>query len=347
MRFGLLYDFRNPVGSPRSTPALYAQTLDQIATAESDWGFDDIWVTEHHFIDDGYLPALLPMAAAIAARTSSVRIGTFVLLQPFHNPVRLAEDCAVVDNISNGRFLFGPGVGYRYPEFMSFNIDRRYRGSITDEAVQIMIKCWEEEEFSFEGEHFTFHNVRCTPKPVQKPRIPVWFGATQGEALRRAARLGDGLLHTIAAPPDAPARFVQHLKEYGKDWRNPHILNMSLLFTSENPERDWQLLAPSALYHAQGYATWYAQDQNWQQGTTPATFGGSYPHTIEDVERLGHYLVATPDEIIQHIKALYAQYPFEAFLYTAVWPGIDPEVHARSHQLFAEEVAPALRDLGG
>ena len=347
MKFGVLFDFRNPappLGSGRSTPDLYATILDQVQQAE-DLGYDDVWLTEHHFIDDGYLPSLAPMAAAIAARTSRVTIGFFVLLMPFHHPIRLAEDLAVVDNLSNGRLLFGLGVGYRYPEFTAFGIDRKFRGSITDEAVQIMIKCWEEEEFSFHGKHFNFEGVRCTPKPVQKPHIPVWFGATQGEALKRAARLGDGLLHTIAAPTDAPLKFAQHLKEYGKDWRNPHVLSMAFIHTTDYPQRDWDLLKPHALYHAQGYATWYAQDENWQEGTSEANFGGDYPHDYATLERLGHYTVGTPDQVIAKVKQVYAQAPFERFLFPALLPGADPALSARSLELFATECIPALRDL--
>src|SRR5215467_8784359 len=110
VRFGLWYDFRNPPQWQQPSDRLYAEILDQIAWAENH-GFDDVWLSEHHFIDDGYLPSLLPMAAAIAARTSKIRIGLSVMLMPFQNPARLAEDIAVVDIISGGRLDLGFGVG--------------------------------------------------------------------------------------------------------------------------------------------------------------------------------------------------------------------------------------------
>ena len=96
MKFGLHYDLRNPPGSRRRTPDLYRDTLRQIELAES-LGFDDIWLSEHHFMEDGYLPSLLPFAGAVAARMERVNIGTNILLMPFHHPIRIAEDCAVVD----------------------------------------------------------------------------------------------------------------------------------------------------------------------------------------------------------------------------------------------------------
>ncbi len=168
MKFGLWYDLRNPSQSGRRTADVYRDTLAQIELAET-LGYDDIWLSEHHFVDDGYLPSLLPMAAAVAARTRRVSIGTNVLLMPFHHPIRLAEDCAVVDNLSDGRFIFGPAVGYRLEEFATFGVPRRHRGSLTEEAIEVMQRCWTEEEFDYEGHHFSFRGVRCTPKPARMP----------------------------------------------------------------------------------------------------------------------------------------------------------------------------------
>ena len=219
MKFGLWYDLRNPVGAGRRLPDLYRDTLDHIVLAEQ-LGYDDIWLSEHHFTDDGYLPSLLPFAAAIAARTTRVTIGTNIILMPFHHPIRLAEDCAVVDNLSDGRFLFGPAVGYRVEEFAAYGVERRHRGSITEEAVEIMIKCWTEDEFSYHGRHFDFDNIRCTPKPVQQPHIPIWFGAMKGAAMHRAARLGTGLL---GGGPARYAAYIAALKEVGKDHEHPRI----------------------------------------------------------------------------------------------------------------------------
>lgn len=128
VRFGLWYDFRNPPQWRQSSDRLYGEILDQIAWGENH-GFDDVWLSEHHFIDDGSLPSIVPIAAAIAARTTRIRIASGVLLMPFHNPVRLAEDIAVVDVISGGRLELGVGVGYKFEEFDSFGVPFTERGS--------------------------------------------------------------------------------------------------------------------------------------------------------------------------------------------------------------------------
>ena len=334
MRFGLWYDFRNPEGSGRSFPALYRQTLDQIVHAES-LGFDDIWLSEHHFVDDGYLPSCLPVAAAIAARTERVAIGTNVTLMPFHNPIRLAEDCAIVDIISDGRFIFGPAVGYRTEEFETFGVPRRHRGSITEEAVEVMRRCWTEDEFSFHGRHFSYDHVRCTPKPVQRP-IPVWFGATQGAALRRAARLGDGLL----GGGRALQPYLEALREVGADPTGAHVASAprsGFLFCSDDPERDWAVLAPHALYQVQNYARWFSAAGQPAFGTPPVD--------LDDLVSRDLYLCGTPEQLREVIRSAHAQAPFERHYFWAIWPGVDPEMSTRSIELFAREVIPALRDL--
>ena len=112
VKVGYQFDFRNPPGSGLSFAELYRDMFRQAERAE-ELGFDSLWLTEHHFTDDGYLPSMIPMASALAARTQRVTIGTYVLLVPFYHPVKLAEDAAVTDVISNGRLRLGFGLGYR------------------------------------------------------------------------------------------------------------------------------------------------------------------------------------------------------------------------------------------
>src|SRR5216683_6335968 len=112
VKVGYQFDFRNPPGSRLSFAELYREMFRQAERAE-ELGFDSLWLTEHHFTDDGYLPSMIPMASALAARTQRVTIGTYVLLVPFYHPVKLAEDAAVTDVISNGRLRLGLGLGYR------------------------------------------------------------------------------------------------------------------------------------------------------------------------------------------------------------------------------------------
>ena len=189
IRFGLWYDFRNPAQWHQSSDRLYAEIFDQIAWAD-DNGFDDVWLSEHHFIEDGYLPSILPVAAAIAARTGRIRIISGVLLMPFHNPVRLAEDIAVVDVISGGRFELGVGVGFKLEEFESFGIPFKERGARTNQSLEIIRRALARETVTYKSEFFDFKNIKVGAR-------------TDPEALSTDLA---GRLHTGGAAPRRPLR---------------------------------------------------------------------------------------------------------------------------------------------
>jgi alkanesulfonate monooxygenase SsuD/methylene tetrahydromethanopterin reductase-like flavin-dependent oxidoreductase (luciferase family) len=172
MRFGVMEDFRNPVRWRRPFPAFYRQILDQITRLE-ELGYDNVWLTEHHFTDDGYNPALMTTAAAVAVRTERIRIGTFILLLPYQHPVLVAEEVANVDILSNGRFDFGIGQGYSYHEFNALCLDRAERGARMRESIAIIQRLFTEERVSFDGRFTRIKDARLSPRPVQAPHPPI------------------------------------------------------------------------------------------------------------------------------------------------------------------------------
>src|SRR5512134_1856883 len=176
LRFGVAYDFRNPSGSGMSTPELYARVLAQTELVDR-LGYDSIWITEHHFVDDGYVPSFVAVAGAIAARTLRVRISSDVLLLPFAHPLRLAEDLAVLDNLSGGRMELGIGMGYALHEFEAFGIPRSQRVSRTEEAVHVLRQAWSDQPVRFRGKRYAIDGVAVYPKPVQAGGLPLWMAA--------------------------------------------------------------------------------------------------------------------------------------------------------------------------
>ena len=193
LRIGVLYGFRNPPAAGLSFPEMYARVLQQIELVDQ-LGFDHVWITEHHFVDDGYMPSPLVMSGAIAARTARVAIGQDVMLLPFTHPVRLAEDLAVLDNLSNGRMMIGAGMGYVPSEFAAMGIPRAERRGRMDETLEIVRRALTEDRFDFDGVHFQLRDVRVRPRPVQ-PGGPPLFVAAMGEpGARRAARFDAHLL---------------------------------------------------------------------------------------------------------------------------------------------------------
>ena len=166
----------------------------ELAGACEDAGFDAFWVSEHHGWPDGYLPSPLIALAAAAATTSTITLGTGVVVAPLHDPIRLAEDAAVLDQLSEGRLVLGLGVGYLDREYRTFGVRSSTRGRRTAETVEVLRHAWSGETFSYEGMVITRDRVRVTPTPFCDEGIPIWLGGYADAALRRAAAIADGHL---------------------------------------------------------------------------------------------------------------------------------------------------------
>jgi alkanesulfonate monooxygenase SsuD/methylene tetrahydromethanopterin reductase-like flavin-dependent oxidoreductase (luciferase family) len=183
---------------PESLPQLYNNFLELGVMAE-ELGFDRVWLSEHHFAEDDWDPSPLLVLSALSQRTKRVRLGTFVTLIAMHNPLRLAEDCATLDILSNGRFDFGYGAGGMAFEYNIFGIDPKESFGRAYESLDILTRCWTEEEFSHHGKYFKFDNVRLRPKPVNRP-IPIYSGGTGLQSVRKAAERGYGMVTALHLP---------------------------------------------------------------------------------------------------------------------------------------------------
>src|ERR1700693_5939225 len=170
---------------------VYANDLEQAKLAEQ-VGLDSIWYTEQHFLN--WNPNVMGMCAAAAAVTSRIQLGPSVVLAPLHNPIKLAEECAMVDVLSNGPFTIAVALGYRDVEYAGFNVKRAARAPMTEELVQVMKLAWQGEPVTFHGRHWSFDDVAVSPNPLQRGGPPVWIAGYVDASLDRAARLGDGFI---------------------------------------------------------------------------------------------------------------------------------------------------------
>ena len=169
---------------------LFDEIITEAQVAEQ-VGFDSCLMTEHHQHSHGSFPSPLLVAAAIAAKTTRLRVGSGVLLLPLYHPVRVAEDGAMVDLLSKGRLILGVGADVLGSDFAAVGVPRRQRPSRFEEGLQIVKRAWTEESVSFFGHRYQLHNVAVTPKPWQQPHPPIWVGGMADEGIKRAARLGD------------------------------------------------------------------------------------------------------------------------------------------------------------
>lgn len=192
MRFGYgLVTCQRPPDDPRTDADVYRDAVERCVAAER-YNFDSVWVSEHHFLDDGYMPSLLVLAAAIAQATERVDVGTAVLLAPLHHPLRLAEDAATVDLISGGRLILGLGAGWRPEEFDVLGVPMNERPARMRETVAILRAAWGPGTFTHDGRVYRYENVNVTPKPARP--IPIWLGGFSEPAVKRAGRIADGFL---------------------------------------------------------------------------------------------------------------------------------------------------------
>lgn len=321
MLFGLRFDLRNPDFAGVSATERARAALDMCEWADQR-GALALTVSEHHGADDGYLPSPLVMAAAIAGRTSNAMITVAALVAPFHDPLRLAEDVAVVDVLSGGRLILIVAGGYLPHEFEMFDVPLNERPKRVREAVETLRAASSSEPFEYRG-----RTVRVSP-PTTNPGGPmIMLGGTSEGAARRAARIADGF---VPSEPGCWEHYRDECVALGKPDPGPFSMKGPLggqLVLAEDVERAWDELGPYFLYETQAYGAWEAAAEATGR---PATFRPMA--SIDEVRESGQYRILTPDE---WAKELADEEPGMPVFHPMVG-GIPPELAWRHLHLFEE-----------
>ena len=334
--FGLLSAQLRP-GETDWTRA-YDDTVRLAVDAET-MGLASVWTTEHHFVDDGYMPSLAVVSAAIAAATQEIEIGTGVVLAPLHHPLRLAEDAATVQLLSNGRFILGLGLGWSSPEFQGLGSDISKRGRAMEEILTILPKAWAGEPFHHRGEVYDLPELAVRPTPSQK--IPVLIGGGAEAAIRRAARLADGIYANV--PRD---QFLQQLEwirdECEKIDRDPadmRIVHYSVMLPGKTEEEAFSKY------------TEHLWQMMWKYSDMEASVARSGPPpaapTFNDEKRerlFGRSTIAgPPDRIAEYLNDLReaAGLPVE-FAARSYFPTLEYGEQLELMQQLAEGVSPHI-----
>lgn len=335
--FGLITCQRYP-GDPRSDADLYREALELSEEAER-LGFDSVWTSEHHFWDDAYMASLLPVSAAIAARTGRVEIGTGLALAPLYEPIRLAEDSATVDLLSGGRFVLGLGLGWRAEELEAFRVPSAQRKALLEDCIAVCRQAWGDGLVTG-GDTIVYPGVPVTPKPPRPGGPPIWIGGYAEAAVRRAGRIADGFMAGDVTPESFAAQVGLLREELERRGRDPDTFSFALyLPTFAWPSGAWELVRDHVWY-----LTWKYEDMEEGRGRFGApTLPPVLPPAREEALR-ELALVGTPEEVARRIlrfqEAAGVDIHYVAQLY---WPGLDPGLQREALAVFAEEVAPKVR----
>ena len=328
MKFGLFGGARAR-GGPAGDSDGYHDFINYVVEAER-LGFSSVFLVEHHFTGFGQVSASLNLLSYLAARTSRIRLGTAVVVLPWHNPVLIAEEAATLDLLSNGRLDFGVGKGYRPYEFSGFCVPSDEATARFDEAMEVIRKAWSTQgRFSYDGRWWHYDNIVVEPSPIQQPHPPFWLGAGSPESIRRAAREGYNLLLDQIAPIDLIIDRVRVFREEcaaaGRAY-DPMMVGVTRGLQIIHSERE----------RKQAIRTRRAVLENI--GDLARGPGAERYHRIKDSEAFeldDAPLLGTPEEIIARLKRLEAG-GVANVLFAA------PGASVAGLRTFAEEIMPAF-----
>lgn len=340
MKFGLLFSQQVPPGSGITWQQPYEEMLACLPEAE-DLGYDSCFQVSHHAQKDGLCPGPLIACAGAAAVTKRMRIGTGVLLVPLYAPLKLAEDVAVLDNLSGGRFVFGVAPGYVQSEFDAHGIPREERVGRFEEALDLMTRAWTEDTFSFEGKYYRVPETRLTPKPAQAPHPPIWYGVSAKSSLRRAAKRR---AVQIMSPRHGPEELIEHFKPYeeaaaAEGWTIPERPVIRSVFVAETMEKAEAIAAPALNYlFTELYGAASAAGDRVLRAADGSVITDKHQVGFENFKN--RYIIGDPAFAIEQL-ALYrdAVNPTQVVCWMHL-PGIGAEDAMSSVRLFAKEVMP-------
>jgi len=320
--FLLRFDMRAPsIGADAHT--LYQTALEMAEWAEAQ-GLYGIQFSEHHAAEDGYLPSPVVLAAASAARTRRWRLRLALILLPFNNPLKIAEDLAVLDIVSSGRIEVVFGAGYVPAEFEMFGVDPGRRAALMEEGVAAVKEAWQGEPFGYQG-----RRALVRPRPLQQPRPPLWMGGSTPAAARRAARLSD---YFYTENRELYRHFESERERLGLPSVAFRELGTGFLAVAQDPDAEWRRMAPYILHECNSYGRWSAAAATNSQYTEVTDAAG--------LRATGLYPVLRPQEAVDYVRALG---PGAQLLLHPLISGMPPGIGWEQLETFAAHVLPHVR----
>jgi alkanesulfonate monooxygenase SsuD/methylene tetrahydromethanopterin reductase-like flavin-dependent oxidoreductase (luciferase family) len=324
MRFGLIVAGQYLRDAPADARA--REMLEQVRLAR-DLGFDSVWMVHHYLIEfQAFQP--VPMLARLAAEAGDMALGTAVYVLPLQPPVEVAENFATLDALTGGRLVFGVAQGYRAAEFDALGVPHRERAARFEEGVRLIERLWTEDQVDFEGRFYRVRQATLAMRPVQRPRPPIWIGATADAGIGRAAGLGDAWM---IGPGVDVATIARQLERYRQ-----HLSALGRPVEREYPIFREVLIAPTPAEARESARRWLRTkyEAYFQWGYVQATF--------DDVLR-DAFVVGDPASCARQVRRYRDDLGITHFLARVQWPGVSHEAALRGIRLLGEEVIPAVR----
>ncbi|GLX39432.1 hypothetical protein Sros01_55050 [Streptomyces roseochromogenus] len=323
VRFNLV----DPHGTPETLSSRYRAALEMARYAD-DLGVDTVQTEEHHGTANNWLPSPFAFAGAVFGATRRIAVTVSAIIGPLHDPLKVAEDIAVLDLLSGGRLVTVAGIGYRPEEYEQHGVEWGRRGRLQDELLETLLKAWTGEPFTFRG-----RTVRVTPRPFTRPHPLLLVGGSSEAAARRAARLGLPFFPS-AHLPELEEYYRARLAEYGTEgFCMMPAAETPLLHVAEDPDRVWAEYGDHFLHEAATYASWQSKDIR--------SAVRSAARSVAELRAEGVYRVLTPDEAVAYAKG--AGEAGNLVLHP-LCGGMPLDEGRRSLQLLCERVLPRLKD---
>ena len=331
MKFGFI---------PTEGGSYYQEFLEEVLLGES-LGFDSVWLEEHHGVKNHYWPSPLIGLAGIATRTERLVLGTDVMVMPFYHPVRVAEDAAMLDIMSGGRFILGAAIGYKPDEFTLYQTPLEKRGARFEEAIQLIKLLWTQAEVNFEGAYYQVTGLKIEPRPCSQPHPPLWLGGWGELSVRRAALLGDawipGPTANLEKLLEAQSRYRQNLAEAGLDpTTKPTPLTREVVI-AETDEKAYEMAEKHLFINYRdeyGGGTW-----------KHPLIGNEDSAPVDQFDAISRdrFLVGSPETIIKQLQKFIEVFEVDHLICRLYFPGLSHDFIMQELRLLAEEVIPIFK----
>jgi alkanesulfonate monooxygenase SsuD/methylene tetrahydromethanopterin reductase-like flavin-dependent oxidoreductase (luciferase family) len=317
----------------------YSEFLEEALYGE-ELGFDSVWLEEHHGVKNHYWPSPLIALAGLATRTERILLGTDILVLPFYHPVRAAEDGALLDLISKGRFIFGAAIGYKPDEFALYQIPLEKRGERFEEAITLIKQLWTQSEVTFEGKYYQVKGLKIEPRPMTKPHPKMWLGGWGNLSLSRAARLGDawvpGPTASLEKLLEAQHYYQDRLKEAGIPAKSRERPLTREMIIASSDELAYEIAEKHLLI---SYRDEYGTGQ-WQH----PLIGKEDPTQVASLGAINRdrFIIGSPETVIKQIQRFKDCFDMDHLICRLYFPGIPHTFIMEELTLFAREVLPAF-----